>query len=415
MHMVSPLNNDLILNGGNNAELEILWKRLDPERWPIPLEDLPHGSALVGGAVRDGLLNRLKKYPDLDFVVPNNALELAKHLAEKLKGRYIVLDANREIARIVINKWTIDFATCKEVNLEEDLRQRDYTINSIALTLSPKKTLIDPTNGMDDIKRKRLIASKEKNLTDDPLRLLRGLRLIAEIDLELDEKTKSWIFKHHKLLEQSAPERIQSEIQKLVKGKLADESIPLLISSGLLSIWQNTNKDLNQILPSFRNTTALSNDERDIAFPLARITYLLSDNGLRKLRFSKKEQKRCSQLRQWKLENDGIEFKTLTETKRLALHQDLEEDLPALIIELAPLQQVQWLERWRDINDPLFHPSTPLDGNTLSEKLNIPPGRIMGEIMRHLLHERAFGRVSTGNEALQAARCWLKQNKPRCD
>ena len=71
-----------------------------------------------------------------------------------------------------------------------------------------------------------------------------------------------------------------------------------------------------------------------------------------------------------------------------------------------------WLERWKDPSDPLFHPSSPLNGYSLQKALKIPPGRSLGELMRHLSKEKAYGRFFTNQEALEAARKWTLENSP---
>lgn len=81
---------------------EELWQRLLAEPWPLPREALPPGTALVGGAVRDGLLGSLERQPDLDVVVPGDALALTRQLAREHGGTCVVLDAERSIARLVL-------------------------------------------------------------------------------------------------------------------------------------------------------------------------------------------------------------------------------------------------------------------------------------------------------------------------
>ena len=390
--------------------VERLWNQLNPELWPFSIKDLPTGTALVGGAVRDGLLNRLQECPDLDLIVPSAAIQLAKELAINLKGTCVVLDPKRDIARLIVKGWTIDFAAQTGTSLEEDLSHRDFTINAIALSLTGSPRLFDPTNGISDLKKGRLVAIQEQNLISDPLRLLRGLRLIAEMNLLINKETRQWMKKHHKLLPKAAPERIQTEINKLVRAPWADNALLVAIDFGLLNFWSNPKGQASQP-PSLKKTTIMSNAERSIALPLARLTYLLSDLGLEALRFSRKERQRCQRLRHWTNLNDGDGFKSLSEADRLKLHQDLEEDLPALIIELSLPQQVDWLERWRNSNDPLFHPSSPIDGHTLQTNLKLPSGKIVGMLINHLSIEKAFGRISSRNEAINAASYWLEQNK----
>jgi len=153
---------------------------LAPEHWPVRPDSLPPGTAVVGGAVRDALLGRLAAQPDLDLVVQGDAVALARALAKRQGGSVVVLDAKRSIARLVVGGWTIDLARRIGDSLEEDLLRRDYGANAIALELPAEgkpPTLRDPSGGLADLAAGELRALGETNLLEDPLRLLRGLRL----------------------------------------------------------------------------------------------------------------------------------------------------------------------------------------------------------------------------------------------
>ena len=139
--------------GSSDALLDQLRERLAPAQWPLPLARLPEGTALVGGAVRDGLLNRLQKQPDLDLVVPSDAIALTKALAEELHGTCVVLDAERSIARLVLGGWTVDIARQDGDRIEDDLWRRDYRLNAIAVSLQPWGELWDPTGGLRDLEQ----------------------------------------------------------------------------------------------------------------------------------------------------------------------------------------------------------------------------------------------------------------------
>jgi len=406
MHMSSTFSNQPILKGDRSVLAKWLWQRLKPDRWPLRMIELPPGSALVGGVVRDGLLNKFEVRSDLDFLVPSNAVEVARRLAEKLDGRFVLLDSERDMARLILNGWTIDFATQVGESLEEDLWRRDFRINAIALTLEKVPQIIDPTGGLKDLFQKCLVAVSEQNLLDDPLRLLRALRLMAELKLSLDAQTRSWIKAHSNLLAKAAPERIQSELLRLAKAPWADGVIPFLKDSYLLGPWENKDELGNREVPSLNASHSLTPIELSIALPLSRLTHLLSDDGLDQLRFSRRQRQSCQLLRQWQKRNDGLAFESLSEVDRLQLHKDLEANLPALILELPLTQQSIWLQRWRDSNDPLFHPSSPLDGYTLQEILGVSKSPELGQLMSHLCQERAFGRVHNREEAQYAAHYW---------
>ena len=404
MHMHPTSEEDSILEGDASLMARQLMTRLQPQRWPIPLDRLPVGTVLVGGAVRDGLLNRLAEHPDLDMVVPADALGQVRKLSQEFGGSCVVLDRDRDMARLVLGRWTIDLARQEGDVLTADLMRRDYRINAIALTLTTEPKLVDPSGGIPDLRDQRITAIHEQNLLDDPLRLLRAIRLSAELSMTIDQGTLEMIARHRHQLPKVAPERIQAELLKLVQANNADQAIHLLHSLKLIAPWSS-----NQPQKTF-NACALTAEEQQLALPLARLTQLLSDQGVNNLRFSRKQIQRCLRLRAWWKRDQQQSSNTLSERERLKLHEELEEDLPAFTLAWPVERQKEWLRRWRDQDDMLFHPCTPLNGRTLQAELGLRPGPRLGELIQHLCLERAFGRIRSQDEAIQCARAWM--NKP---
>ena len=111
-----------------------------------------------------------------------------------------------------------------------------------------------------------------------------------------------------------------------------------------------------------------------------------------------------------KINNFGLDY--LSEDERFQLHVDLEEDLPSLILFMEDKYANDWKKRWEDPSDPLFHPSSPLDGHLLQKAFQIPPGPYLGDLIRHLSKEKAFKRFFTDKEALEVARKWTLENAP---
>ena len=370
------------------------------ERWPLPVQLLPPGTTLVGGAVRDALLNRLPEQPDLDLVVSADALGLTRRLSRELGGSCVVLDETRDIARLVLKGWTIDIARQEGSSLEDDLWRRDYRLNAIALPLEPAGQLIDPTGGLEDLAQGQLRAICEANLRADPLRLLRGLRLLAQIPLQLEATTAQWIHQLRDRLSEAAPERILAELQKLVAGVHADAALQHLQHLNLITPWA-----AQEHLPSLEDAALLTPEERTQALPLARLCGLISDAGLTRLRASRALQQRCQRLRRWR-QRLRIEGEPTAEPERLQLHLDLEAELPALILQLNATDQASWLQRWRDPDDALFHPRFPVDGTTVMKTLSLPAGPQIGALLAHLRQEAAFGRIETQDQALAEARSW---------
>ena len=130
----------------NEIETSIKFHNLD-----LILGFLPKGSYLVGGYVRDIILGRETEKVDLDIVVPLNAIETGKKIAENIGSKFIILDEKREVVRIILNHIYVDIANQFSSSIEGDLCSRDFSINSIAF-LFDKKCLLDPLNGIKDLK-----------------------------------------------------------------------------------------------------------------------------------------------------------------------------------------------------------------------------------------------------------------------
>jgi len=99
---------------------------------------LPKGSYLVGGYIRDIILGRETEKVDIDIVVPLNAIEIGKRIADNIGSKFIILDEKREVVRIILNNIYIDIANQLSSTMEGDLSSRDFSINSIAFLFDKK-------------------------------------------------------------------------------------------------------------------------------------------------------------------------------------------------------------------------------------------------------------------------------------
>ena len=192
-------------------KIDIASSALSPQKWPFSPEWLPPEACLVGGAVRDALLGRQSEYLDLDFVLPSNAVQTARNLAKHYHAGFVVLDAQRQIARVVFEDATVDLAQQDGQSLETDLQRRDFTINAIAYNPHNQK-IIDPFQGYTDLQQGIIRMVSPKNLQDDPLRLLRAYRQAAQLNFTLEPTTHSTIRQLASLLNQIAAERVQVEL-----------------------------------------------------------------------------------------------------------------------------------------------------------------------------------------------------------
>lgn len=140
---------------------------------------------VVGGAVRDILLG--VPVHDLDFVMPENPYSLARRLAKRLDVGFFVLDDKRHTARVVFEdqkgrSFPLDFVQYTGMSLTEDLFNRDFTLNAMAISLDDLDQVIDPVDGLIDLDRGILRACSPHALLDDPVRVLRGIRLVQQFN-----------------------------------------------------------------------------------------------------------------------------------------------------------------------------------------------------------------------------------------
>lgn len=180
-------------------------------------------SYLVGGFVRDMLLGR--KTADIDIAVAADALEIARKVAAAIGGKYVLLDAGNQIGRVVAfeDKLEIDFSTLRS-SIEEDLGQRDFTIDAMAMDLGKASfekehlvfpEVIDPFSGQVDLGRKVVRAVSESAFAADPIRLLRAVRLAAELGFRIDGETESLLRRDASLITGVAGERVREELLRL--------------------------------------------------------------------------------------------------------------------------------------------------------------------------------------------------------
>ena len=381
--------------------------------WDSILLFLPEGSYLVGGYIRDIILGRVTEEADVDIVVPINAIEIGRKISEKIESKFIILDEKREVVRIILNRISIDIANQMSPNIEEDLSRRDFSINSIAF-LFDKKCLFDPLNGLKDLEISLLRTHSEINLLNDPLRILRCFRFVSELNFKIDLKLITFIKKNKGKLYLVAKERINYEIQKIVHGANALDAVLLIKKLNIFGT-DNLSEDSFFLDLEKINYAELNQEEKEKFLPLFFIAQILDVVSQERFKFSKAEIAKTNLLRKWHFFLKNKNIAQLNELERFKLHQELEIFLPSFIFYLPQDLRLDWLKRWRDKEDKLFHPSNLINGNVLKKHLQIKDGPILGELLQYLSKELAYKRLNNFDEAIYKAKQWIEQNAPKCD
>jgi poly(A) polymerase len=200
------------------------------------IKEIAPGSYLVGGALRDYLMGRPQR-ADLDVAVKGDGLEIARTVVDMSgPGATLVpLDSKRSTGRVVLRSngiITIDVSALKGETIYDDLRKRDFTINSVAIGLddlfeSGLKGLVDPLGGQADLQKKIVKASSADAFQDDPLRILRAFRFAAALEFLISPDTLDLIPASLLGLQNVSPERVRDEFIALLA---ADECFPALRS-----------------------------------------------------------------------------------------------------------------------------------------------------------------------------------------
>lgn len=227
---------------------------------------------IVGGFIRDWLLKR--ETNDIDIAVSSDAVTIARKVAEEVGGKFVLLDDVNNIARVVAIKgrqprrtsqnqesrgaeWHFDFSPFTG-DIESDLARRDFTINAMAVELgqfvtnnttanmSPRKSassltkkqfplkLIDPFSGNEDLKDKMVRRVSEQIFEVDATRLLRAVRLAAELDFSIEPNTESLIRRYYQAITEVPGEKVREELLRLLTLSRTTYYLRYLDTLGLL-------------------------------------------------------------------------------------------------------------------------------------------------------------------------------------
>ena len=210
---------------------------------------------IVGGLVRDILLDRKREVFDVDIVTVGSGIDLAAKVAKSLRpGLKVTVFKNFGTAMFRFDDIDFEFVGARRESyqhdsrkpivengtLEEDQQRRDFTINALAICLNDNRfgELLDPFDGLGDLKSRMIKTPLEPEITfsDDPLRMLRAIRFAAQLDFIIDDNTMAGIESQCQRIEIVSKERIADEINKIMLTPKPSIGLKLLEKTGLLAL-----------------------------------------------------------------------------------------------------------------------------------------------------------------------------------
>lgn len=409
---------------------------------------------LVGGYLRNYFLNN-EISVDRDLVIVGDSRLLALEIAEKLDGTFVELDNENEIYRVVLEDKINYFDISRAINnnLEEDIKRRDFTINSIFYDLN-KKEITDPLCGISDIKNRVLKTADFNNFLDDPLRFLRLYRFMSLTGFSIDEKLAKFAKEKFNLIVSIAKERVNYEIIKIFEGKFVAETLLKMHEDEVLElifpfvkeikkIPNNSHHHLDLIHHSIETVKQIktSNPILKIAAfyhdigkpatwtiePIGRHRFIGHDivgaqiavKELEDLKFSNKQVSYICKMIKYhiypaslinsadnkkafarfvkKLGLDSLDVIALSRADRLsALGEAVTKEM--LEKSLAHLDNLE--EYYKSVKDIADSPRPLLDGKEIMQILNLKPSKIIGEIIDELIEMQLANEIKTKEEAI---------------
>ncbi|HEX6098626.1 MAG TPA: hypothetical protein VF432_20080 [Thermoanaerobaculia bacterium] len=320
------------------------WRDELTRRFPA-LAHLPPRCYVVGGAIRDLLLGREPLDAD---VACDDPLAAAKTVGD----RVIRLGGVEHLRayRVVLPVHVYDFAELLDHDIGRDLARRDFTVNAMAVDLDTG-ALLDPHGGQRDLERRVVRMVDASNFDDDPLRMLKAVRMAVRYDFELDPATLDAIRARAPRINDSARERITYELSLIFAANRFRRAVELLRATGLDTPLNLRTREFHADDVSLEGAYALLTDE---ASPLKKL---------------------------------------IDEHDHIALYdagEDVARQLPAVLRALGRDDTLDW---------PDFATRAFLTGEDITRLTGVPPGKQLGAIKRALLEAQLRGEIATVDEA----------------
>lgn len=371
---------------------------------------------LVGGIVREFASRRRHISTSPDITIIGDAESFANALTLKLPSCQIVATSKLHTAKIKTGDITVDVASARTDlydpwgslpkitlvdNIETDLSRRDFSINAMAIPLRPNGyvSIIDPFNGLKDAKDGFLRAIRPDAFREDPLRIMRGIRLAARYDYRFDPTTESQISESIEDLlrmTRNSPQRVFNEFRLWFSPH---ENLDSLVElANRFDVLKALGIGAEILADAFSN---FPTEETDLA-RFAAFAYLIPPEESRSLA------KRLLMPSSWtEIANDAADAHTIARRCRegnvtdLELHRSLTGVNPSVVRSVAFVEHDNAVgARFKDFQNRLRHIKPGLTGDDLIN-LGVPQGPRIGMFLDELLALRIDGQISTADEERQ--------------
>jgi tRNA nucleotidyltransferase (CCA-adding enzyme) len=374
------------------------------------------GLFLVGGAVRDLLLGRSTL--DLDLAIEGPTQPIAEALAWRLNGRQIVHE-RFGTASVLGPGFKLDLAQTRRetyarpgalpvvepvMSIVDDLSRRDFTVNSIALRLTPPREILDPFDGVADLRARLVRVLHEASFRDDATRMLRAVRYTTRLGFELDAHTESWLRRDLQHVEAITGARLRRELSLNSQEATAPENALLAGSLGILHAIHPLLGVEEPVAARWREALAGEHHGHldDLGYCL--IAHLTSEDDVASL-----VRRLLLQGRSETALNDLVRLRELSAKLAVSLQDPvavvdlLDGRTPAAVWALSLLDEgaagtacARYLSEWRSVK-PL------LTGRDLIA-MGLPAGERLGMVLTRLRHGRLRGEIRNKEGELRLAR-----------
>ena len=364
---------------------------------------------IIGGVVRDLFLGRANF--DLDLVVEGDAIKLAQELARDSQTK-LITHTRFGTAKLKYTDFSLDLATArcetyskpgalptvKPGTITDDLCRRDFSINAMAICLSPRRfgELIDLYYGRDDLHNRLIRILHPNSFIDDATRILRALRYEQRLDFKLEQETEELLQRHIDMLDTISGDRIRHELELILKEDYPERVLMRAEELGVLGRLNLSLKGDVNVSKRFDIARQISKRTSTILLYLCLLVYNLtegeSEQFISGLNFPKKSAQAIRHTLQLKVQihnlvNPGLAHSEIYRLLQIYVPQAIQANMLASESSVAGQNLQLYLDKLRYIK-PL------LNGEDL-KKMGIPSGPELGNILDKLYEAKLNGEVRT--------------------